>query len=63
MNTRPYLVVSGCVFFAVGLLHVLRLLRQWPVQIGPWLVPLWISWLGLAAAWTLAAWAWRLRRE
>ena len=34
MSTKPYLLVSGFIFFAVGLFHLLRLLYHWPAQIG-----------------------------
>jgi hypothetical protein len=63
MNVRIYLVISGTIFFAVGLLHLLRLLYYWPVQIGTWFLPQWLSYFGVPAAWTLAVWAYRLRRR
>lgn len=62
MNTKPYLAITGAIFFFVGLLHLLRLIWNWPAQIGGWSVPGWLSYLGLAAAWGLCAWAYRLRR-
>jgi hypothetical protein len=62
MNMRPYLTVSGVIFFLVGLLHLSRLIYRWPAQIGPCTIPGWVSYFGLVAAWALCAWAYRLRR-
>ena len=63
MNTKPYLFISGLIFFVVGLLHLSRLFYHWPVQAGACLVPQWVSYPGLLVAWGLAAWAYRLHRR
>jgi hypothetical protein len=60
MNAKFYLAVSGFIFFVVGLLHVARLFCDWPVQLGPWLVPAWASYFGVLIAWGLSFWAYRL---
>lgn len=63
---RRYMVISGAVFGAVALLHVLRLLLGWPAQVAGWVVPMWISWVALVGAGALCLWALRLagkRRE
>ena len=57
---RAYLVVTGLLFGAVTLLHVLRLAYGWPAQIGGWTVPLGLSWIGLVVAGALCAWAFAL---
>lgn len=57
---RGYLWISGLVFGAVALLHVLRLAYAWPAQIGSWAVPLELSWVGAVAAGVLCAWGLRL---
>ena len=54
MNPQTFTITAGVVFSLVALLHTLRLLKGWPVMIGPWRAPLWISWLGLALAAFLA---------
>jgi hypothetical protein len=43
--------------------HVLRLLRGWQVTIGDVVVPLWISWIGLAVATYLAYQGFKLSRR
>lgn len=63
MNDKPYLAISGIVFFAVGLLHLLRLIYHLPVQFGTFALPQWVSYLGLPVAWALAFWAFRLWRR
>jgi uncharacterized membrane protein YhaH (DUF805 family) len=43
MTNKGYLIVSGCFFFFVAVLHFLRLIFQAQVQVGGWVVPLWMS--------------------
>ncbi len=57
---RAYLLISGVVFGVIALLHIARLLLDWPAQIAGWDVPLWLSWLAFAAAGVLSVWAFRL---
>ena len=59
---RSYLLISGLLFAAMTLLHLLRLVYGWPAQIGAWTVPLWVSWLGLIVAGCLCIWAFALAR-
>jgi hypothetical protein len=63
MRVRPYLIVSGSIFLAVGLLHLLRLACNWQAQIDGWLVPEWVSYIGCPIAWGLAVWAYALSRR
>ena len=57
MNQRTYFVISGVIFGGVALLHLLRLINHWEVILGPWTMPLWLSWLGLFLAGGLSVWA------
>ena len=63
MNTKHYLALSGSIFFAIGLLHLLRLLYHWPAEVGGWLVPQGLSYVGLPIGWGLSLWAYRLGRR
>jgi len=63
MNPRPFITISGLVFFVVALLHLVRLVRQVPVQFGSTEVPMAVSYLGFPVALALALWAWRLLRR
>jgi hypothetical protein len=60
---RAYLFISGLVFGAVTLMHILRLVYAWPAQIGGWTVPLELSWVGLVVAGALCAWGFALGRR
>jgi drug/metabolite transporter (DMT)-like permease len=59
---RTYLRVTGTLFGLIALGHLLRLLRHWPAEIAGWIVPAWISILGLVIAGCLTFWAVRLQR-
>ena len=60
MSSRPYLWISGSLFGVVAALHVLRLVNGWPFQVGPWVLPVALSWAGAAVAVGLCLWAFRL---
>ena len=60
---RSYLIVSGVLFGAVALLHLLRLLYGWPAQVGTLAMPLWVSAIGLIVAALLCLWAFALVRH
>lgn len=60
MSARVYLVVSGMIFGVVALLHLVRLVNQWVFRVGPWSLPLWMSWTGTLVAAALCLWALRL---
>jgi anti-sigma B factor antagonist len=54
MTQRTFSLVTGVLFFLIALLHAVRLLRGWQVTIEGAVVPIWISWIGLAIASFLA---------
>jgi hypothetical protein len=51
-----YALVSSLIFAAVAAAHLLRLLNRWVVQVGPYSVPMSVSWVGLALAVLITAW-------
>ena len=61
MQSR-YAFVSGSIFGNVALVQLIRSVEQWPVQIGPFAVPLWFSWIAFVVAGGLCAWAFRSLR-
>ncbi|HAK60109.1 MAG TPA: hypothetical protein DCO77_06965 [Nitrospiraceae bacterium] len=63
MYRKHYLIVSGSIFLLVALLHIARILFSVLVEIGAWIVPMWISWGGFLAAAALSLWAYRLARQ
>ena len=57
---RTYIQITGAVFGVMALVHVVRLILNWPAQVGGWMVPIWISWVAILVAGALCAWAFRL---
>lgn len=60
MSEKNYLLISASIFALFALLHLVRLLTHWSVQIGAMTFPLWGSWLVLLIASVLSIWAFRL---
>jgi hypothetical protein len=60
MNSRAYMTVSGSVFGIVAVLHLLRVVNGWVVEVGPWSVPMTVSWLGTIFPAVLCGWAFRV---
>jgi hypothetical protein len=60
MSEKNYLIISAGVFVLVAILHFVRLLNHWSLQVGTVIVPFWGSWLGLALGVALSFWAFRL---
>ncbi|HVT33440.1 MAG TPA: hypothetical protein VHE32_12380 [Rhodanobacteraceae bacterium] len=58
-----YRLVSGIVFGIVSILQLIRAINGWPVQIGPFAVPLWFSWIAFVVAGALCVWAFRTQRR
>jgi len=56
---KNYAMVSALVFALVVVGQVLRLVNQWAVQIGPYTVPVWFSWMGMIVAAALSLWGFR----
>jgi hypothetical protein len=64
MTTKLYLILSGTIFFLVGVLHLLRLVYHWPVVVGTTVIPHALSYFGFPAATGCGLWAvWLLRRR
>ncbi len=59
---RVYLKISGALFGVIAVGHLLRLFRHWQVGLAGYMVPLWVSWIGLVLAGGLSIWAFRLMR-
>ena len=62
MRQHTFSLITAVLFSLIALLHVLRLLRGWHVTIGGAVVPMWVSWIGLAIAAYLAYQGFRLAR-
>jgi hypothetical protein len=60
MDRKTFFIVAGVIFAAVALFHLMRIYMDWPVMIGGWSVPMWVSWIGLIVAGSLAFFGLRL---
>jgi hypothetical protein len=54
--SHSYAAVSALIFAVVALGHLVRISKQWTAQIGPFSVPMSVSWIGLAVAALLSIW-------
>lgn len=54
MDRKTFCAVAGVVFALVALLHLLRIYMGWPVVVGSWAAPMWVSWIGLVVAGALS---------
>lgn len=59
MKDRTFFLLTGFIFGAVALTHLLRVLFAWPLVIGSWSVPMWVSWLATIVAAVLCLGAFR----
>jgi hypothetical protein len=60
MNRKTFALVAGIIFTLVALFHFVRIYMDWPIIIGDWSVPKWLSWIGLIVAGGLALLGFRL---
>ncbi|HPD48335.1 MAG TPA: hypothetical protein P5279_13320 [Anaerohalosphaeraceae bacterium] len=51
-----YILLSSIIFLIVALLHLVRVIRDLPMQIGAMSLPMWISWVALFATLALGVW-------
>jgi len=52
-------MLAGIIFTLVALFHLVRIFMEWPVLIGDWFVPMWVSWVALIVAGGLALFGFR----
>ena len=50
MSQKTFTIIASLIFGAVALFHVLRIFLGWPAVIGGWMVPMWLSRIGLVVA-------------
>lgn len=63
MKTKAYFVVSATIFTWVALGHLARMILAWPVILGPFVIPLWLSVFGVLGPGILAAWGFSRARQ
>ena len=54
LDQKTYASVAAALFLVVAIMHLLRIIFGWEVQIGGLTIPFWVSWLALVIAGALA---------
>jgi hypothetical protein len=54
LNRNTYMTVTSTLFLVVAIVHLLRIILGWPVEVGGVSIPFWLSWLALLASGALA---------
>jgi len=55
MSRKTFSLVASLIFLFVGLMHAFRLFFGWHAEVNGWIVPSWVSWVGLVLALYLAS--------
>jgi len=50
MKCKDYAVMAAAIFLVVGLMHLSRLIMDWNVILGGWMIPQWVSIVGAIVA-------------
>jgi len=50
MRHKTFSLVAGLIFFAVSVLHSLRLMTGWHLVFADWAIPMWIGWIAFPIA-------------
>ena len=56
------MTVTATLFVVVAIMHLLRIIFGWQVEIGGLSIPFWVSWLGVLVAGALAYFGFRQKR-
>jgi uncharacterized membrane protein YhaH (DUF805 family) len=62
MNRNTYLAVTATLFLVMAIVHLLRIILGWHVEIGGLIIPFWVSWLAVLVAGALAYFGFREKR-
>lgn len=62
LNQKTYLQITGLLFTAGAVVHLLRAVLGWEASIAGWMVPGWLSWVTVVVAGYLAYSAYKLMK-
>ncbi len=54
MSQKTFCFVAGLIFLIVAIGHAMRIAFRWEAMIGGWMVPVWVSGVGVIVAGYLA---------
>lgn len=60
LRERGYLLIAGTVFAVVAAAHLARIFANADIVIAEWVLPIWLSWVGVAVTTYLAYMSFRL---
>lgn len=60
LRERGYLLIAGTVFAVVAAAHLARIFANADIVIAEWVLPIWLSWVGVAVTAYLAYMSFRL---
>ena len=63
MKPKTYILITAALLTVVALLHAARAVLHWPVQVGTWDIPMWLSIVGMLFTGTLASIGFSLARK
>lgn len=63
MEQKRYFVITGMIFTLIGILHLVRIIKDWEAQIGGFVIPMWLSWLAVILVLFLAVSGSKLARK
>jgi hypothetical protein len=62
LNRNTYATVTAMLFLVMGIVHLLRIILGWHVEIGGLSIPFWVSWLALPVTGALAYYGFTQKR-
>jgi hypothetical protein len=63
LSVKNYLYITSVIFFIIGFLHLIRLIFELSIVLAGFIVPLWVSVVGVVVTWYLAYCAFTLARR
>ncbi|GAA0722150.1 hypothetical protein [Dokdonella soli] len=63
MKTQTFVLVSTIIFGLVAIMHLVRAVQGWTVQLGPYAIPAAVSWIGLLIGGALCLWGFACLRR
>ena len=62
ISKEHYILKVAVIFFIIGVLHLYRSVMSLPMNIGSWIVPVWLSYVAAVILLLLAWYGFKLRK-
>lgn len=62
MDAKNFFLISGIIFAAIAIVHLIRIFAGWPFIVGTFSAPTAISVIGILLFGAMSIWAFRLRK-